>query len=265
MNLNKFLGPARVTLKEGFAFKFEFFAWTIIMPITILIFYFLWHSVFTYNGLQEIRGMGFSDLIIYYVLVLVVSSLSYASVVDDLAVRIRRGKFVVDLVQPIGIVQRYLSEFFGYKTIVVIVQILPIAIVAAVLLRPQVEAINMALFSISLVLASIMSFLIWFGVALLAFWMKTVNGVSMAVWGVVNILRGGLFPLTFFPHTVLSVLNVSPFPYLMFIPIQIFLGKISVSNALFSIGVQLFWIVILLLLVQWILSKGVRLFTGVGT
>ena len=136
---------------------------------------------------------------------------------------------------------------------------------AAVLLRPQVEAINMALFSISLVLASIMSFLIWFGVALLAFWMKTVNGVSMAVWGVVNILRGGLFPLTFFPHTVLSVLNVSPFPYLMFIPIQIFLGKISVSNALFSIGVQLFWIVILLLLVQWILSKGVRLFTGVGT
>jgi ABC-2 type transport system permease protein len=265
MSLNKFLGPARVTLKEGFAYKFEFFAWTIIMPVTVLIFYFLWHSVFAYGGLREVRGMGFSDLITYYVLVLILSVLSYSSVTEDLAMRIRKGKFVIDLVQPMDVVQRYVSEFFGYKAIVLIVQVLPITIVTLILLRPQVSAINLVLFLISVVLASVMSFLIWFGVALLAFWMKTVNGVAMAVWGIVNILRGGLVPLVFFPHYVQSALNFLPFPYMMFVPIQIFLGKMTSAGAVASIGVQIFWIFVFLFVVRWVLSKGTRLFTGAGT
>ncbi len=265
MSFNKFLGPARVALKDGFAYKFEFFAWTIIMPVTVLIFYFLWHSVFTYNGLHEVRGMGFSDLIIYYVLVLVMSTLTYSSVAEDLSARIRKGKFVIDLVQPMDVIQRYISEFFGYKAIVLLVQVLPIAIVALILLRPQVSAINLVLFSISVVLASVMSFFIWFGVALVAFWMKAVNGVSMAVWGIMNILRGGLVPLVFFPHYVQAALSFMPFPYMMFVPIQIFLGKVTIAGALFAMGVQVFWIVVLLLVARWILGKGMRLFTGAGT
>ncbi len=264
MGFQQFLGPARVSIKDSLMYKFEFFAWTIIMPITLVIFYFLWQAAFAYGGFTEIRGMTFSNLVIYYALTIIIATLTYSSVIEDLPVRIKKGKFAIDLVQPMNIIKRYLSEYFGYKLMTLFFQVLPLVVLMLLLVRPSVSVVNLILFVVSVAFACVISFLLWLCIALLAFWMKEVQGVAMAVWGVTNMLRGSVVPLVFFPQAVQTALSYMPFPYMAFVPIQIFLGKLSFAGALGALVIQIFWVVVMLLIAKFMLSRGVKLFTGAG-
>ena len=58
------------------------------------------------------------------------------------------------------------------------------------------------------------------------------------------ILSGSFVPVWLFPEPIRIVLNFLPFIYTYQHPLSIYIGKISYTEAIFGIGVQLFWVII---------------------
>ncbi len=265
MSFKQFFGPARMAVKEAVAYKLDFAIWTIILPINFIVFYFLWQAVFAHSGVQLIRGMSFHDLVLYYALAMVFNTFNYAGVTEELAERIRRGKFVVNAVQPMNVVLRYLSQHLGVKLMSLVLEVLPLAVLVILFIKPTAIPINFLIFCVSVGLATVIAYLLRMSIGLLAFWLKQVEGITIAFDGMSSILRGTLVPLAFFPVAIQGMLNYLPFPYLVYQPIQIFLGKLSLIGSVGILGVQLVWIMLLYLLNQVILHAGLKSFTGAGT
>jgi ABC-2 type transport system permease protein len=71
---------------------------------------------------------------------------------------------------------------------------------------------------------------------------------------VANLFSGFLIPLAFFPGWLRTVADATPFPSMVQIPIDLFVGEAGVGSLL----VQLAWAVALLALCQAALAAGTR-------
>jgi len=93
-----------------------------------------------------------------------------------------------------------------------------------------------------------------------------------AAWGghflitvvAIEFLSGALFPLDILPQGIQNILSYTPFPYLIFFPLQVYLGKISGVLLFKGILVSVFWAFVLLLLMNKLWKKGLRVYEGHG-
>ena len=61
-----------------------------------------------------------------------------------------------------------------------------------------------------------------------------------------------------------GILKYLPFSGMNYTPVMIYMGKLSMSENLFSIGVQVSWIIILFLLYKLLWSKAIKRVTVMG-
>jgi ABC-2 type transport system permease protein len=72
---------------------------------------------------------------------------------------------------------------------------------------------------------------------------------------IINLLSGMLVPLAFLPGPMRAIANVLPFRAVIMIPNEIYLGQIPIWQGL---GLQVFWIGVLVLACRYVLSIGER-------
>jgi len=70
-------------------------------------------------------------------------------------------------------------------------------------------------------------------------------GIRLSRQMIQSIFSGALIPLVFFPQWLMNVANVLPFIAIIHIPISIYLGAISGTAILSSIGLQVFWVLVM--------------------
>ena len=75
---------------------------------------------------------------------------------------------------------------------------------------------------------------------------------------------GATFPLDILPLALQKVLYLLPFPYLIFFPIQVYLGKINGETLMGGLLVALFWVIILNFAMRWIWNKGLKVYQAFG-
>ena len=90
--------------------------------------------------------------------------------------------------------------------------------------------------------------------------MWTVSGQGVASVGAVSvtILTGMIVPIPFFPDWAQTIINVLPFRGIVDTPYRLYLGHIPASDALYHLGHQLVWTIVLILIGRWLLARGVR-------
>ena len=74
---------------------------------------------------------------------------------------------------------------------------------------------------------------------------------------IIGVLSGSLLPLWFMPESVLQIINYTPFDSIYFIPIEIYLGTISLYEIMGCYVRQVIWIIILYSLsrIMWEFGK----------
>jgi ABC-2 type transport system permease protein len=77
-------------------------------------------------------------------------------------------------------------------------------------------------------------------------------------------LAGGLFPLDILPAGIQKALSFTPFPYLIFFPIQVYLGKISPPEIVRGLVIGFSWAATLYVLMRTIWQKGLRVYQSHG-
>ncbi len=265
MKLSKFLGILKMKIKEIIAYKIDFLTWMLLMPMHFAIQYFLWKSIFSNSTTEVIRGFTFNDMVIYYLLTMIISTLIFTFIDKFTADRIRYGNFIRYITKPISYFKFTFIRHIAAKLFSLLVQISPIIILAIILLDINATQINFILFIISAMLASTLSFIFVFTFGLAAFWLKRYDGMRFLRQGFVWLFSGAGIPLVFFPESLQTIFNYLPFQYLMYIPISIFLGRYDLISALTQISIQIFWIVALYMIMRLIWEKAITKFMGVGT
>jgi ABC-2 type transport system permease protein len=100
--------------------------------------------------------------------------------------------------------------------------------------------------------------------SIIAFWMDQTWGPRFVIRTIMEITAGVIIPLSFFPGIWKTILDILPFKYLVYVPMQIYLGKMALEE----IGWQMFgaivWLLIFIFIARWEWKRGLKHYSAVG-
>jgi len=261
--MSKFISIAKAEIKSMFVYRFNLVIYFLSVPIMLAIYYFLWKAIFVYTGKEVIKGFTFSAMISYYVLTAVVSESTSHWIAPAFSADVRYGELASELLKPINYFFYRLSGLAGDRIFLFFVEVLPIFVIGLIFFGLRINQF-FPFFIISVILASLLSFVLDFSVGMSAFWFKENDGFLRAWWIIRRVADGSLLPLVFFPGFLLTTSMYLPFQYSMYVPINIFLGKYSFPLVCKMLLIQAAWIMAAFLILNLLWKKGIKRFSGVG-
>jgi ABC-2 type transport system permease protein len=179
---------------------------------------------------------------------------------DDLADRIRTGDVAIDLYRPIGLVGWYLAGDLGRAAYHFVSRGLGPTVLGVLLFHIALPTTPVAVvgFLISLTLAVVTSFGVRFLVACTAFWLLDQTGVRTMSGVVALFCSGMVLPLVIFPEPLKSILLALPWASYLQTPADIWLGRRTGLDLLAGLGLQAFWVVVLIAACELMLGAATR-------
>jgi ABC-2 type transport system permease protein len=234
----------------------------------IFMLFFLWDAVFS-DSSRQIFGYDRTKILTYVFGILIVRAFVMSSRSIDVAGEISQGDLANYLLKPVSYFKYWFVRDLSSKSLNLIFVFLETSIIFFVLKPPffiQNDPLFFSLFLISLILAVILFFLILFIINFTPFWYPELAWGAQFLFIVIisEFLSGSVFPLDILPQSMQNILYFSPFPYLLFFPVQIYLGKFSSSFALRGIVISTGWIIILYFLMNFIWRRGLAAFRAEG-
>ncbi|MBQ7715246.1 MAG: ABC-2 family transporter protein [Clostridia bacterium] len=160
------------------------------------------------------------------------------------------GSIAYELCRPTSIYAMWYAKNFAIRLSRATLRFFPILIVAVLLPSPYglpapAGVVPFVLFVISLFLGA--GVLISFSMRLYVTTFYTISsrGILALATSTVEFFSGSIIPIPFFPDAMQKVLNVLPFASIESTPYLIYVGYIPAERALFSISLQIFWLIVL--------------------
>lgn len=178
----------------------------------------------------------------------------------DLALRIRSGDIATDLVRPVHPLRAALAFDIGRAVYHALFRGIPPLLIgaAAFQLTSPPDALVWIAFVASVGLAVATSFAFRALYNLPALWLLDHRGPMVLGALVASLFSGFFIPVSFFPDWLASVARATPFPSMLQIPVDIFVGVTSGPEILLALASQLAWAVALLFLAHYLFSLGLR-------
>ena len=208
----------------------------------------------------HVGGYSVSDTLTYTWLTQGLIMIVYIWGWFEVALRIRSGDIATDLYRPLDLQGYWLSQDLGRAAYHAIFRGIPPFLIGWAVFRlhvPTSPVIWLA-FSLSLVLAVVLSFAIRFLINLAAFWLIEFRGVAVVTGLLSSLLSGFVIPLTFFPHWAAASAHLLPWAGMIQIPIDVFLGKYAGAQLVGALGLQLGWATVILIAGRFVLRAGTR-------
>ncbi len=260
------LGILRLSFKDFFVYRWDFLVWTIAQPLMLVIFYFLWTSVYAHSGTGIIQGFTLQQMINYYVIIMVLRFIISTNIDRWTADKILNGTLTKDLAKPITYYRFWLVRTIGGSLFLTLTMGIPMLVMGMIFFGLNISSlVNLLLFLVSALLAIILNFTLILDFGLSAFWLQRYGGLSSVRYAIFGLLNGSVIPLVLFPQALQKVLTFLPMQYTMYSPARIFLGNYTVMQSLFVILMQFIWIAILFIFHRLVWERGIRRFAGVGS
>jgi ABC-2 type transport system permease protein len=254
-------------VQSAFVYRWNFFIRAAFGLIPLAATIWIWRALFDARG-SEVSGYSFGQMVFYFVAVTVVESL--VSPADDewrIASDIREGRMNAFLLRPLDYRAYRASLFLSSRVVYAAVSVAPLALVAWWLpgeMRWPADGVAWCGFALSMVMAAAIQFLIAFVLATLAFWVLEISTLVFILYSFEYFLSGRIFPIDVMPEGLRNVLMALPFPYELYFPVAIWMGKAAGSAMWSGLAVQAGWTLALALLSSWLWRRGVRHYGGYG-
>lgn len=266
--MKKYLAIFRASLLQEFAYRFNFIAWRFRNLLQILITFFLWSTVFS-DTQKVIFGYDRLGILTYVFGILVVRAIVFSARTVDVGGEIGRGDLSNYLLKPIGYFKTWLIRDLSSKTLNLTFAFFETMLLYFVF-KPQLYFQNnpwlILAFLISLVIAIFLFFYIIFLINLTAFWVPEMGWALqfLLVVIVTEFLSGAIFPLDILPSGLQTLIYSLPFPYLIFFPLQIYIGKLSAGAIINGLTISLAWVIIFGFLVNFVWARGLKRYAAEG-
>ena len=200
---------------------------SLFLVMILYVFLQLWRATYAGQESETLGGFGIAQMLWYLALTesIILSRPRISRVVDA---EVRTGEIAYTLVRPYGYagyrLASYVSERFVFFPVKLAVAVgLCLLYVGPVPFSPENVALGLA----ALVLATLLDFLVSFGIALLAFWTESTSSIGLIYDRLVMLLGGMLLPLEVFPEPLRSIAQALPFSSMVYAPARLALGGAS--------------------------------------
>lgn len=229
---------------------------------------FLWRAVYAGKSDPTVEGYTLAGMTSYYLLVTIVDALT--AVTDDdwqIAGDIREGAINQFILKPIDYMAYRLCLFASGRLIYVCVAAIPVALFIffqrEYFVLPK-DGLTLGLFAWSLIMTALLQFFISYTMALLAFWLLEISTFIFILFAFEYIAGGHMFPIDILPGWAANLLYLTPFPYQMFFPVSLYLGRVEGELMWWGLAVQFFWVVFFYFVARAMWNRGVKKYTAFG-
>ncbi len=256
-----------LALQNEFTYRLNFILWRFRNILRFLMTFFLWQGVFYSN--RSVFGYSQQDMLTYVFLVLVINTFVLsAPSAENIGGEIARGDLSNYLVKPINYLKYWFTRDLSSKVLNLIFAVFEIGVLALIL-RPDIKLpenlVSLLAFFLISILAMIIYFLISITAASFAFWRpEDIWGARFFIAILIETFAGSIFPLDILPDFLKIVLQLTPFPYLIYFPIAIILGKITGFYLLQILFQSLVWAMLMFFLTKLLWKKGLKSYSSEG-
>jgi ABC-2 type transport system permease protein len=262
--MNKYTTLLKLSWQNGLVYRTSIIMWRMRQFLGTLMSLTVWLVIFqgnanAFNYTQE-------NMIAYIFLVSFLQSLILSSALNGLAERVYSGEISNHLLRPINIFGYLMVEEIADKLknigFLLIETGILFLIFQPIFLLP--DFLTFLLFVFWSILGVVLNFLITLLFGAFGFWSPETWAPRFLFFMILNFTAGKLFPLDILPIFLQKILYLTPFPYLSFIQIQLFLQRLSPLDIRNHSLMFLFWISVLGMVVTWLWRKGLKSYESAG-
>ena len=182
---------------------------------------------------------------------------------QELFQAVQSGSVAYELIRPTNIYVMWSARGIGLRLSRCALRILPVLLVGMIMPKPFGLQLNISagVFVLFLISAGLTLWLcVSFGMLCyaLTFYVVDPKGIIALVPAICELLSGDLLPLPFFPERIRKFAELSPFGSLQNVPLRIFGGDIAGVHIACSMGLQLFWCIVITMVGYGLMHRGLR-------
>ncbi|MCO5216440.1 MAG: ABC-2 family transporter protein [Thermomicrobiales bacterium] len=218
----------------------------------------IWTAV--YGERETMNGITLPMMMIYVTIAMLQQYLLEPVAGAEIERRIQRGTIAGDLIRPVGLIPQILAYDVGtlLGRIPLVCVVMPFAALIGSLQPPPTVGAAVGYLA-SLILAYVLSTLVWLPVGMVGFWTINVAGIRFLAFSVFGFVSGQMVPLWFMPESIRTLLEWLPFQAMVFAPLAIYVGDTTGSDILITLAVQVFWIIVMAWVVWQLWKRGANI------
>jgi ABC-2 type transport system permease protein len=252
------------SIKEASAYRVNHLLSFLVILLPLIFVLALWDSVFT--GKAMINGYSKSALITYYILSILLFDILYPGLNYNISSDIKVGKLSNFLIKPMN----YLFYNFALRAGINLMYSVSSLFLTFIFIILFIDSFyfpsfwGLIFFFLSVFIAFILSYIISFTLSLISFWTEEITWLNVLIDIIVPVATGALIPVSFFPKTFSRIIYLSPFPYILNFPIDVYLSNRSDEEILSGFFIQILWLVIFYLAGKILWSYGLKKYQACG-
>jgi ABC-2 type transport system permease protein len=264
----KYWSVFKISFQEEFAYRLNFILWRVRNVFQILLTYFLWSTVFANPGTQ-IFGYNRAKILTYVFGIMIVRALVLSARAMEVSSDVAQGDLSNYLVKPMSYLKYWFTRDVASKALNLIFAAVEFFVLFLILKPPfflQTDVVSLTAFLISIILAIFIYFFLLFLISSIPFWAPEIGWGShfLITMVIVEALSGSLFPVNILPSTLQSIVLATPFPYLIYFPVQVYLGQITGTALIGGLMVAGAWTGILWFAMNFVWQKGLKVYQVIG-
>ena len=267
--MRKYWHVIGIGVQNNLTYRFNYLARTLFgfIPLTALLM--LWRTIYRGNGPgSTVATYTLAQMISYYLLVTIVDALTAVNEDDwQIATDIKDGNISQFLLKPVDYLWFRLCLFCSGRLTYMAVAFIPMVLLILFLHEYFVlpaQPVVFGLFFLSLMMTALLQFFISYMMAMLAFWVLEVSTFIFILYAFEFIASGHLFPLDILPPAITKALYFTPFPYQLYFPVGVYMGKIKGAELVEGLIMQAGWVVLAYLLARFAWARGIKRYEAVG-
>ena len=267
--MKKYWHVLGIGIQNNLTYRFNFLARATLGLIPLVAMLYVWRTIYADKGTGGMVGTySLTGMISYYLLITVVDALTAVNEDDwQIATDIKDGNISQFLLKPIDYLWYRLCLFVSGRLTYLAVAVIPLTLFILYLHRYLVLPPSWAAFGaflVSTVLTALLQFFISYAMAMLAFWVLEVSTFIFILFAFEFIASGHLFPLDILPPGLERALYFTPFPYQLYFPVSIYMGRTTGMDLLCGLLVQALWVIAAYGVARLAWRRGIKHYSAVG-
>src|SRR6266850_2622447 len=258
-----------IGIQNNLTYRFNFLARSLFGLIPLVAILYVWRTIYEGNKSQSTIGTyTLAEMISYYLLVAIVDALTAVNEDDwQIAADIKDGNISQFLLKPIDYLIYRLCLFCSGRLTYLAVATIPLALFILYMREYFVlpgSWATLGWFLISTLLTALLQFFTSYAMAMLAFWVLEVSTFIFILFAFEYIASGHLFPLDILPKNLEQIMYYTPFPYQLYFPVSIYMGKTAGPDLVRGLIIQSLWVVLGYALARFAWARGIKKYSAVG-
>ncbi len=241
--------------KTKLVFRLNYLLNTLFSFLYILLQVFIWKGL--YGNSSNWNGIMLNEMIAYTIFSNVTSMFIKSNLMKNINNEVQDGSISLKMLLPCGYRTYYLKSVLSENLLGSIYNLLPPILIAVVVFGVdfKLSVIQLIVYVVTVFLAFVMNFTYSFVMGLSVVWFRNSFFLENVDQLVFKLFSGAIVPMWFFPSWLNGASFILPFRYMIFEPISILLGVTPRNQYLRVFTIQIVWIIILILLMQFVWAK----------